>query len=262
MTSTHFIGVRVDAVTWEELFESVDGWLSDKSSRSHHVACINAYCATLALEDARLSSIYNRADVAGPDGMPFVRWIQLFVRRKCDRFYAPDIVVQLATYARERGYTFYLYGGAPDTLEGMARYLEGRFPYLRIVGKRSPPFRPLTAEEDREVCDEINRLRPDIVCVGLGTPKQDYWIDDHVETLRGAVLVACGATFDFFGGRVRMAPRFIQRSGFEWLYRLLGPDFTRLWRRYTVYNAKFLWHFGLQLARLEDRTPAPERRPG
>jgi N-acetylglucosaminyldiphosphoundecaprenol N-acetyl-beta-D-mannosaminyltransferase len=261
LTSTHFIGVRIDAVTWAELFERVDEWLANKSARSRHVACLNAYCAALALDDSRLASIYNRADVAGPDGMPFVRWIQAFVRRECDRFYGPDVVVQLATRAKERGYTFYLYGGAPETLEGVARYLESRFPYLRIVGKRSPPFRPLTAEEDREICDEINRLRPDIVCVGLGTPKQDYWIDDHIEKVRGAVLVACGAAFDFFGGRVRMAPHFIQRSGFEWLYRLLGQDFKRLWRRYTIYNAKFLWHFGLQLARLEDRTPAPERRP-
>lgn len=262
MKSTHFIGTRVDAVTWDDLFEKVDAWLENKSARSHHVACLNAFCAALALEDSRLASIYNRADIAGPDGMPFVHWIRTFISPACDRFYGPDVVLRLTTRASERGYTFYLYGGAPETLEGMARYLESRFPYLRIVGKRSPPFRPLTAEEDREICDEINRLRPDIVYVGLGTPKQDYWIDDHIEKVRGAVLVACGAAFDFFGGRVRMAPRFIQRSGFEWLYRLLGRDFKRLWRRYTIYNVKFLWHFGLQLARLEDRTPAPERRPG
>jgi N-acetylglucosaminyldiphosphoundecaprenol N-acetyl-beta-D-mannosaminyltransferase len=247
--STHFIGVRVDALTFDELFERVDTWLQDKSGPAHHVACINVYCATLTLEDPRLAAIYARADVAGADGMPFVHWIRAFVRADCDRLYGPDIISGLAERARDRGYTFYLFGGAADVLESMKRNLEARFPHIRIVGMPSPPFRPLTDEEDQAVCAEINQLRPDFVLVGLGTPKQDYWIDDHRDKLPGTVLLAVGAAFDFFGGRVKMAPRFVQRSGFEWLYRLAGPDFARLWRRYTVYNAKFLWHFARQLTK-------------
>jgi N-acetylglucosaminyldiphosphoundecaprenol N-acetyl-beta-D-mannosaminyltransferase len=104
-------------------------------------------------------------------------------------------------------------------------------------------------------------LRPDIVLVGLGTPKQDYWIADHIYKIRGAVLVASGATFDFFGGRVRMAPRFVQRSGFEWLYRLLSRDFRRLWRRYTLSNAVFMSHFLLQVLRIHVRKPNTWARP-
>jgi N-acetylglucosaminyldiphosphoundecaprenol N-acetyl-beta-D-mannosaminyltransferase len=143
----------------------------------------------------------------------------------------------------------------------MKEYLEERFPHIRIIGYQSPPFRPLTADEDAAVCDELNRLKPDIICVGLGTPKQDYWIEDHLYKIKGSVIIASGATFDFFGGRIKMAPEFIRKSGFEWLYRLMSKDFMRLWRRYIVMNGVFLWNFLLQVLRIRVRIPARWQRP-
>jgi N-acetylglucosaminyldiphosphoundecaprenol N-acetyl-beta-D-mannosaminyltransferase len=252
-----FLGVKLDAVTYDEVFDLVDAWTADKQGRSHHIACINAFCVTLAQEDPRLRRIYNGADIAGPDGVPFVRWIRFFKRLSCDRLAAPDTILALAQAAQHRGYTFYLYGGDPEMAVGMKDYLERRFPYIRIVGYRSPPFRALTADEDEEVCREINALQPDIICVGLGTPKQDYWIEDHLYKIRGAVLIASGATFDFFGGRISFAPDWIRNSGFEWLYRLLGKDFKRLWRRYIAYNIKFCTLFALQVLRIR---PVPGQR--
>ena len=257
----NFLGIPIHALTYDDMASRVDAWLRDKAGRSHHIACLNAYCITLATEDPALATIYRSADIAGPDGMPFVYWIRGLHRLPCDRFYAPDVALELAGRARAAGYTFYLYGGAPDVVQGMKAYLEERFPYLRIVGYRSPPFRPLTPAEDEEVCREINALQPDIVCVGLGTPKQDHWIDEHVQRIRGAVMLSAGATFDFFGGRVRMAPRWVQRSGFEWLYRLLGPDWRRLIRRYSLINLEFLWKFSLQLAGLGYREAVRSTRP-
>lgn len=245
-----FLGIKLDAVTYRELFDLVDAWVADKQGRSHHIACINAFCVTLAQKDARLRRIYNGADIAGPDGMPFVRWIRFFKSMPCDRIAAPDTILALSKESKQRNYTFYLYGGDPAMAVGMKDYLERRFPHIRIVGQRSPPFRPLTAEEDDEICREINALQPDIICVGLGTPKQDYWIEDHLYKIKGAVLIASGATFDFFGGRVAFAPEWIRNSGFEWLYRLFGKDFKRLWRRYILYNMKFCALFLLQLARI------------
>ncbi|RMH10955.1 MAG: glycosyltransferase, partial [Gammaproteobacteria bacterium] len=153
-------------------------------------------------------------------------------------------------HSEKTGYTFYLYGGAEDVVVKMKSYLEARYPHIRIVGYCSPPFRPLTEEEDEAICREINQLQPDIICVGLGTPKQDYWIDDHIEKINGSVFIACGAAFDFFGGRIRMAPEWIRQSGFEWLYRLFGKDFGRLWRRYILFNMEFLARFLLQLLRI------------
>lgn len=253
LKSINFISVGIHALTYEDIFDRIDQWLQKKESRSHHIACLNAYGLSLTIDDPLLTEIYNSADIAGPDGMPFVYWIRRVHRLACDRFYAPDIVHQIAGRAKIRDYTFYLYGGAPEVVERMKQFLEASYPYLRVVGYYAPPFRELTEVEDNEICAEINALSPDILCIGLGTPKQDYWIDNHIYKIRGSVMISCGATFDFFGGRVRMAPRFIQRSGFEWLYRLLGPDFRRLFRRYTFMHAKFLWNFGLQLIGLRHR---------
>ena len=258
----NFLGIPVHSLTYDDMAAQVDGWLQDKAGRSHHIACQNAYCLTLASDDPRLARIYRAADIAGPDGMPFVYWIRSVHRRACDRFYAPDVVLELAARARTAGYTFYLYGATRDVLQGMEANLKARFPYLRIVGRHAPPFRPLTAEEDAQLCREVNALQPDILCVGLGTPKQDFWIDEHLHSMPGTVMLSAGATFDFFGGRVRMAPRWIQRSGFEWLYRLLGPDWRRLLPRYTVLQARFLWRFGLQLLGLRYRNAVREDRPG
>ncbi len=249
----NFLGIGVEAITYDRMFEWIDYWLRDKRSRSHHIACINAYCVTLSLADERLARIYNSADIAGADGIPFVWWIRTFLRAKCDRLAAPDILLQLAQRAEHTGYTFFLYGGAPDVVENMKKNLEQRFPHIKIVGFMSPPFRALTEEEDNAITNHINSLRPDIVLVGLGTPKQDYWIDDHLYRIRGTVIIASGATFDFFGGRIKMAPEIIRKSGFEWLYRLLGKDFNRLWRRYTIMHAVFLWKFAQQLVKLDVR---------
>jgi N-acetylglucosaminyldiphosphoundecaprenol N-acetyl-beta-D-mannosaminyltransferase len=253
--TVNFLGIAVEGVTYDRMAEQIDTWIANKDGRSHHIACLNAFTVVLALSNERLARIYNGADIAGADGMPFVRWIRWFRRVPCDRLYAPDIALELAERAKERGYSFYLYGAAPDVLAKMEENLRERFPHLRIVGSHSPPFRPLTEEEDEAICEEINRLKPDILLVGLGTPKQDYWIDEHLYRIRGSVMVASGATFDFFGGRVKMAPRLIQRSGFEWLYRLLSRDFLRLWRRYTVGNLIFLWNFALQICGVRVREP-------
>lgn len=248
--SFNFVGVGIEAMTYDEMETYIGRWISAKSDRSHHIACLNAYCVALSLQDGRLKDIYSRADIAGPDGMPFVRWIRWVMKTPCDRFAAPDVALHLAQRSSETGYTFYLYGGAPEVLEHVRTYLEGRFPHIQILGVHSPPFRELTVEEDDAICEEISSLQPDIILVGLGTPKQDFWIDDHLDRLRGSVIIASGATFDFFGGRVNMAPRWIRASGFEWLYRLLGKDFWRLRKRYTYYNYLFVSRFLLQMVGL------------
>lgn len=245
--SYNFIGIEIQALVYADLYQKVDEWIRDKSGRSHHVSIINAYCAALSLKDKRLKEIYRQADMIGPDGRPFVYWLRILLMTPCNQFDASSIVMELAKESKAKHYTFYLYGGAPEVVVKMKARLEQLYPHIRIVGYRSPPFRSLTPEEDQAVCNEINILKPDIICVGLGTPKQDYWISDHKEKILGAVFIPCGAIFDFFGGRVKRAPRFISVIGLEWLYRLCSKDFKRLWYRYTVMNILFLWNFTLQL---------------
>lgn len=252
----NFCGVGVDTLTFEEAFARIDEWLTQPSGRSHHVACLNAFCVALSISNPRLRRIYNGADIAAPDGAPFVRWMRLATGRRCDRLDGPQLILNLARRS-DRSYRFFIYGGEPKVLADAARSLATACPGIEVVGSYSPPFRELSQEEDRQAIAMINAAKPDIVIVALGTPKQDYWIDAHLESIRGAVLIAAGAAVDFFGGRVPLAPDWIRNSGFEWLFRLLGPDFLRLWRRYLVHHAVFVGHFLLQVVGL--RTIPAER---
>ena len=245
----NILGINMDCLSYGDMHRIFNNWLSDKESRSHSLALINVNCCVSALFDGRLLRLFNSADIIGIDSMPFLKWARAFYKKKSDRFYAPDLLLEVSSKAKDRGYTFFLYGGAHDAPDKIEEYLSNRFEGLKVVGKYSPPFRPLTDEEDTAVCNMINRARPDFLWVGLGSPKQDVWISEHREKIRGAIMVASGATFDFFSGRIKQAPAWIRESGFEWLYRLT-KDFRRLWVRYLVYNLIFVVMFSLQLTGL------------
>jgi N-acetylglucosaminyldiphosphoundecaprenol N-acetyl-beta-D-mannosaminyltransferase len=132
-----------------------------------------------------------------------------------------------------------LYGGAGGVPERLANNLQRRYPGLQIVGSFSPPFRPLTDEEDKQVVQAINEANPDFVWIGLSTPKQERWMATHANQLTAPVLVGVGAAFDFHSGLKTQAPRWMQRSGLEWLFRLASEP-RRLWRRYSVNNPLFI----------------------
>jgi N-acetylglucosaminyldiphosphoundecaprenol N-acetyl-beta-D-mannosaminyltransferase len=139
-----------------------------------------------------------------------------------------------------RGWHHFFYGGAPGVAEKLVTRLCARFPGLSVVGSYSPPFRPLTTAEDCSVVEQINTARPDIVWVGISTPKQEYWMAEHVGKITAPVLIGVGAAFDFHAGLKKQAPRWMQRSGLEWCFRLLTEP-RRLWRRYLVNNPSFVW---------------------
>jgi N-acetylglucosaminyldiphosphoundecaprenol N-acetyl-beta-D-mannosaminyltransferase len=250
MKKYNFIGTNVDAITYTELFQQCDLWLQDKQAKSKHVACVNVNCAVESYLDPEIAKIFDRADISGADSMPFVYWIKLLTGQECDRLYAPDIILKLCERSLESNYRLYLYGGAEGVPEKMQSFLETKFPGINIVGAYSPPFRQLTPAEDREICDRINQTHPDFIIVGLGSPKQDKWMQAHLESIPGTVMIASGAAFDFFGGTINQAPILIQKSGFEWLFRLF-QDPKRLWKRYTLYNVIFVWMFLLQLVGLK-----------
>jgi N-acetylglucosaminyldiphosphoundecaprenol N-acetyl-beta-D-mannosaminyltransferase len=253
----NILGISMDCLSYADMHRIFQNWLSDKRSRSHSLALINVNCCVSALFDARLIDLYNSADIVGIDSMPFLRWARAFYKKNCDRFYAPDLMLEVSSKAKECGYTFFLYGGAADAPDKIEEYLSRRFDGIKVVGKYSPPFRSLTAEEDQAVCDMINKAQPDFLWVGLGSPKQDVWISEHRDRIRGTIMVASGATFDFFSGRIKQAPQWIRESGFEWMYRLT-KDFRRLWVRYLVYNFIFVVMFGLQLMRIRSYAASPE----
>jgi N-acetylglucosaminyldiphosphoundecaprenol N-acetyl-beta-D-mannosaminyltransferase len=250
MKKCNFIGMGVDAITYGELFEQCDRWLEDKQARSKHVACVNVNCAVEGYLNPEIAEIFSKADISGADSMPFVYWIKLLTGKACDRLYAPDIILELCKRSMQHNYRLYLYGGAEGVPEKMQLFLERKFPGINIVGAYSPPFRQLTSAEDRDICNDINQTNADFVIVGLGSPKQDRWMQDHLDKIPGTIMIASGAAFDFFGGTINQAPLFIQKSGFEWLFRLF-QDPKRLWKRYTLYNVIFLWMFFLQTVGLK-----------
>ena len=245
----NILGINMDCLSYGDMYRLFNNWLSNKDSRSHSLALINVNCCVSALFDRRLPRLYNSADIVGIDSMPFLKWARAFYNKNSDHLDGPGLMLEVSSKANDHGYTFFLYGGAKDAPDKIEEYLSKRFEGIRTVGKYSPPFRPLTEAEDNAVCDMINRARPDFLWVGLGSPKQDVWIGEHREKIRGTIMVASGATFDFFSGRIKQAPEWIREAGFEWLYRLT-KDFRRLWVRYLVYNLIFVVMFALQLTGL------------
>jgi len=148
------------------------------------------------------------------------------------RVYGPDLMLALAERAAERGWRSFFYGGRPGVADRLVASLAGRFPGFLAVGAYAPPFRALTAEEDAAISERINAAAPDLVWVGLSTPKQERWMASHVGRLDAPVLLGVGAAFDINAGTLPQAPRWMQASGLEWLYRLVREP-RRLWRRYV-----------------------------
>jgi len=246
----NILGISMDCLSYEQMHAAFDWWISDRTRPALSVALVNVNCCVSGLEDPVVRRCYAHAGVRGIDSMPFLKLARLLTGEKLDRLYAPDMMLEVARRAQQTHYRFFLYGGAPGAAEKIQQMLEERFPGVQIVGTYCPPFRPLTPEEDAIVVKTINDTRPDFVWIGLGSPKQDVWIEEHRDRIPGCVMIASGATFDFFSGRITQAPKWIRDIGFEWLFRLCH-DWRRLWKRYTVYNFLFLYYFTLQLLGLK-----------
>jgi N-acetylglucosaminyldiphosphoundecaprenol N-acetyl-beta-D-mannosaminyltransferase len=239
----NILGAGVSAINMELAL----GWMErtiQAAGRDYVVVCpVSTILA--CLDSAMVRRAVNRAGLVTPDGMPVVWLTRAAGHRHVSRVYGPDLMLGFCALSAEARYRQYFYGGAEGVPERVAEALSTRFPGVQVAGCCSPPFRPLTEEEDDEVVARINEARPDVVWVGLGSPKQDLWMAEHRERLSAPLLVGVGAAFDFHAGRVRQAPRWMMRLGLEWLFRLMREP-RRLWRRYLLGNPRFLWHVTLQ----------------
>jgi N-acetylglucosaminyldiphosphoundecaprenol N-acetyl-beta-D-mannosaminyltransferase len=229
------VGVRVAALTFEDAVRLL---LEAPGTRRLGVHFCTTHTLVEADDQAWLRDGLNAEDsIAAPDGMPLV-WVGRALGRRVERVCGPDTMLAVVDRARLTAGRHFLYGGAPGTPERLAEQLKSRFPGLNVVGTYSPPFRPLSPEEDAADIARINETRPDYVWVGLGSPKQDRWVMEHRARLTASVVLAVGAAFDFHSGNLRRAPGWMQRTGTEWLFRLLAEP-RRLARRYTVTNSRF-----------------------
>lgn len=199
----------------------------------------NAYTLSLAIDNAAYREALNASDLNLADGQPVA-----FVGRRLGHTHlhssvrGPSLMQDLLERGQDTGLRHYFYGSTTEVCEQMGRAIASRFPAAKVVGIEAPPFRSLSDAEKTSLVRRIHDAKPDIVWVGLGTPRQDAFVHQFRDSL-GTTLVAIGAGFDFLAGTKRMAPAYLQRVGLEWAFRLVSEP-RRLWRRYLVGNAVFL----------------------
>jgi N-acetylglucosaminyldiphosphoundecaprenol N-acetyl-beta-D-mannosaminyltransferase len=243
------LGVGVSAMNLETATAAISQALDGRVKG--YVCVTGVHGVSEAQHDAEFRRILNEAFLNTPDGMPMVWMGHWQGFRDMRRVYGPDLMLRVCQFSVARGWTHYFYGGGPGVAEELKQSMERRFPGLRVVGTCTPPFRPLTAPELDELLQQVSQLKPDVFWVGLSTPKQERFMEKYWRGLDATLFIGVGAAFDFHAGRVRQAPRWMQRSGLEWLFRL-GCEPRRLWKRYLKNNPRFMWNAFRQLSGLKE----------
>jgi len=223
------LGIGVSAITLDRAVSIIEQWIERRMQ--NYVCITGAHGIIESRHDLQLRQVHNEAGMVTPDGMPLVFMARRLGFKPVSRVYGPDLMRRLTEISALKGYRQFYYGGGPGLADQLAATLKARYPTLPVAGTVTPPFRPLTPEEDEAMIARINAAAPDIVWVGLSTPKQEFWMASHVGRLNASVLVGVGAAFDFLAGTKSQAPAWMQRSGLEWAYRLAHEP-RRLWRRY------------------------------
>lgn len=234
----NILGVNIAAINMEWLMKFTIKYIKDLSG--DYMCVSNVHTTITAYEDARYRTIQNGGIMAIPDGGPLVAIGQKRGCKNMSRTTGPSYLEEVFKISSFKGWRHYLYGSTEETLEKLKIALEERYPDIQIVGMYSPPFCPITKEEDKVIVDQINRTNPDFIWVGLGAPKQENWMLEHQGNVDG-FMVGVGAAFDYLAGNIKRAPQWMQKNNMEWLYRLI-QDPKRLFRRYLHTNAKFIWH--------------------
>lgn len=231
-------GVKIAVINLQKTCQVIEDWIA---ARIKTYVCI-APVATIvsSQKNKKYRQIVNASGMNAPDGMPLVWLGKMKGHKGIERTYGPDLILKFCELNHKKGYKHYFYGATLETNQLLMSKLHKRFPDLNIVGYYSPPFRGACEKEDVSVLEQINKVNPDILWVGLGSPKQDYWMYDHRHSLDVPVMVGVGAAFDFLAGVKKQAPVWMQRCGLEWFFRLCSEP-KRLWKRYLVGNAKFIY---------------------
>jgi N-acetylglucosaminyldiphosphoundecaprenol N-acetyl-beta-D-mannosaminyltransferase len=238
----NILGVGVNTLNMRQTLDIIRDWID--TQQPQYVCVTPAHAIMSCINNIGLRTIYNCSGLTTPDGMSIVWLLWWYGYKDVERVYGPDLLLAACKQFLREDCRHYFYGGAPCVAELLAKKLRLRFPGLKVVGTASPPFRQLTLEEEQIYVDKIRNANPDIVWVGIGSPRQEKWMHEVLDVLNGPVLVGVGAAFDFLSGNKPQASTWIQRIGMEWLFRLLNEP-RRLWRRYIQYP-KFVWLVLLQ----------------
>jgi len=239
------LGVRVDAVQIPDAIRNLESWIERRDGQSRYVAVTGMHGVSESLVDKPFRAMLDAASMVVSDGMPLV-WLGRWhgYKNMVRRVYGPEL---METFCRETGFRYrhYFYGGAEGVPELLAKVMHEKFG-VQVAGCYSPPFRPLTPEEDKAVIDMIEAAHADVLWIGLSTPKQEKWMYEHCPKLTVPAVLGVGAAFDLNTGRLSQAPSWMRENGLEWAFRLYAEP-KRLWRRYLVNGPIFLWNVGLEL---------------
>lgn len=240
------LGVNVSAINLPKAVSLADAAIS--SGKKGYICVTSVHGVMEAQRDPSFRKVLNGALINTPDGMPmsWVGWASGF--RAMDRVFGPDFMLAMCELSAKRGHRQFLLGGKPGVASALQMTLESRFPGLNVVGTYTPPFRPLAAEEEEALFNLVQRVKPDIIWVGLGTPKQEKFMAAYATRLGVPLMVGVGAAFDIHTGQIQDAPNWIKRYGLQWLHRLMQEP-RRLAPRYLQNNPKFLFMVSRQLVR-------------
>jgi N-acetylglucosaminyldiphosphoundecaprenol N-acetyl-beta-D-mannosaminyltransferase len=237
------LGICVEALNMELALNRIAGEL--EARRKGYICMAGVHGIMEAHRDAELAAIYAGSSITMPDGTPTV-WV--------GRWQGHKAMQRVAGRKEFAGCTHFLYGGEERVAEQLRERFTRRFPWARIVGTYTPPFRDLNAEEEQSLIARIRQLKPDIIWVGISTPKQERFMHRYLHRLDTTLMFGVGAAYDFHTGRIHDAPQWIKTIGMQWMHRLL-QDPRRLWKRYLRNNPAFLWHIALQLSGLRQYPP-------
>lgn len=234
------LGVDISVTDLAGAVSCINDWI-ERGERRY--VCVTPVHGVMECQrDEELRRIHNSSGLTVPDGMPLVWAGRLQGHSQMGRVFGPDLMLALCQSSVSTGYSHFLYGGDTGVAEELRRRLCRKFPGIKIVGTFTPPFRPLNPAEEEQLIAQVARVKPDIVWVGLGCPKQEHFMGAYLPKLDTTVMLGVGAAFDFHTGRAQDAPRWMKASGLQWLHRLM-QDPKRLGKRYLINNPLFAYKF-------------------
>ena len=242
------LGVGLSVLNLGTALEAIAAAVRDR--RKGYICVTGVHGVMEAQTDENFRHILNNAFLCTPDGMPMVWMGKLRGNAEMRRVYGPDLMLDVCAWSEQSGCRHFFYGGAEGVAELLAQKLKDKFPKLEVAGTYTPPFRPLNDGEVKSLQEQIRNARPDMLWVGLSTPKQEKFMAEFLLKLDVTLMVGVGAAFDFYAGRVKQAPRWMQRSGLEWFYRLCQEP-RRLAKRYLKNNPLFAMKIAGQLTGLK-----------
>ncbi len=238
LESYSILGTDINVLNMDQTVSYIQEYLEEL--KGHYICVSNVHTTVMAYRDSEYRAVQNGAAMNLPDGKPLSLVQKLSGMKHAARVPGPDLMPRIFELSEERGYRHFFYGSKPQTLECLKKELSIKFPKLNIVGMYSPPFHPLTVDEDEQIIEMINETQADFIWVGLGAPKQENWMATHDGKLCG-VMLGVGAGFDFHAGTTKRAPKWMQELCMEWLYRIM-QDPKRLLPRYLDTNFFFISH--------------------